>query len=157
MRVATGLMMMVLLAACASTSVPDTAPAPESEEFQIEATVLAVYNVVSGPAGRRDWKVFEELFAPDARIVTVEGGKTTVLAPHDYAEHFKPILNEKSVFEHPVATRVERDGDVAQVWTAYEARATASQEKFDARGVESFQLVKVNGAWKVQSILRQQQ
>jgi hypothetical protein len=148
--------MAVWLAGCAILPVPPGPAPPESEEFQIEATVLAVYNVLSGPAGRRDWNRFEALFAPNAQIATIEAGKTTVLTPHDYAERFKPVLNEKSLFEHPVSTRVQRDGDVAQVWTAYEARAAASQEKADAGGVESFQLVHIDGAWKVQSLLRQQ-
>ena len=148
--------MAVCLTGCATTDAPAAAPAADSEEFQIEATVLAVYNVLSGPAGRRDWNRFEALFAPNAQIATMEAGKTTVLTPHDYAEKFKPVLNEKSLFEHPVSTRVQRDGDVAQVWTPYEARAAANQEKADASGVESFQLVRVDGAWKVQSLLRQQ-
>ena len=148
--------LIAALAACASTDVPPAASAPDSEEFQIEATVLAVYNVLSGPAGRRDWNRFEALFAPNAQIATIEAGKITVLTPHDYAEGLKPVLNEKSLFEHPVSTRVQRDGDVAQVWTAFEGRAAANQEKPDARGVESFQLVRTDGTWKVQSLLRQQ-
>jgi len=54
---------VLLLAACA------TAPqAPEPADLDIRATVIAEYNVISGPAGRRDWNVFKELFTPDAKI-----------------------------------------------------------------------------------------
>ena len=46
---------LLLCTACAS--VPPPAPPPEVEE--INATVLAAYNAISGPAGRRDWDRFE--------------------------------------------------------------------------------------------------
>jgi hypothetical protein len=142
---------VLLLAGCAGTAVP-----AQQGDLDIEATVLAVYNVVSGPAGRRDWNRFEELFAPGAELVVVAEGKTTVETPKAYAERWKPVLNEKSWFERPAGTRIVREGDVAQVWSPYEGRTAAMQEQAEARGVDSFQLVRIGGAWKVQSILRQQ-
>lgn len=144
----------LLFSGCASTAPP---PA-RGEDFDIEATVLAVYNVVSGPAGRRDWNRFEELFAPGAQLIGVGAdGKTTVETPKQYAERWKPILNEKTWFERPAGMRVVSAGGVAQVWSPYEGRAAATQEKADAHGVDSVQLVRIGGAWKVQSILRQPQ
>jgi hypothetical protein len=153
MKIAAALIAVMMLAGCASTDVP----AAGGDTLDVEATVLAVYNVVSGPAGRRDWDRFEELFAPGAQLVVVGAdAKTSVETPKAYAERWKPILNEKSWFERPVGTRIVRDGDVAQAWSPYEGRAAANQEKAEARGVDSFQLVRIGGAWKVQSILRQQ-
>jgi hypothetical protein len=145
----------LLFSGCAST---DVAPPGQGDDLDIEATVLAVYNVVSGPAGRRDWDRFEELFAPGAQLVVAGAdGKTTVETPKQYAERWKPILNEKTWFERPAGMRVVREGSVAQVWSPYEGRAVATQEKADAHGVDSVQLVRIGGAWKVQSILRQPQ
>jgi hypothetical protein len=161
MRVVAAAVLAALFVACAS--VPD-APPPmptEGDEFQITTTVLAFYNVVSGPAGRRDWRVFEELFAPDARMVVsvMKDGSPTavVMTPKEYAERSTPNFNQRGWFEHPVATRVLRFGDIAHVWSTYEAREASNQDKPTARGINSFQLVRIGGQWKLQSVVWQKE
>ena len=157
MRNICALLIAVLLAACA------TAPAArtDTDEFQIESTVLAVYNVISGPAGRRDWKRFEALFAPDARIVvsTAKDGVpgTLVMTTKDYIDRSTPALTEKGFFERPIATRTLRYGNIAHVWSTYEAREASNQEKPDARGINSIELVRVGSEWKVQSLVWQKE
>jgi hypothetical protein len=154
MRTIAVLLLSATLWSCASTDATSTtAASPDSDEFQIEATVLAVYNVISGPAGRRDWNRFEALFAPGAQMVMAG----TVLTPKEYATRNTPVFNDKSWFEHPVATRTMRYGDVAHVWSTYEGRAAASDEKPLARGINSFQLVRIGGEWKVQSLVREEE
>ncbi len=157
MKTAIASALAALLVACAS--VPEAAPPTRagSDEFDIEATVLAVYNVISGPAGRRDWKRFEALFAPDARMVAVGANGPRVMTTKDYIDRATPHFNEKGFFEQPVATRVLRYGDIAQVWSTYETREASNQEKPMARGINSFQLVRIGSEWKVQSIVWQQE
>ncbi len=149
MRSVAAVLLAAILTGCASA--PDGPPVG-SDEFQIEATVLAVYNVLSGPAGRRDWRQFEALFAPEARIVIAGTGAMTT---KEYVERFTPKFNAAGWFEHPVATRVLRYGDVAQVWSTYEGREASNQERASARGIIGFQLVRIGDAWKVQSLVRQ--
>jgi hypothetical protein len=142
---------VAILYGCASAP---GVPPEGSDEFQIEATVLAVYNVLSGPAGRRDWRQFEGLFAPDARIVIAGMGAMTT---KEYAERFTPKFNAEGWFERPVATRVLVYGDVAQVWSTYEGRGASNQDRASARGIMSVQLVRMAGQWKVQSLVRQEE
>lgn len=157
--IATAAVLAALLGACAT--VPDAPPAAGSDEFQINATVLAVYNVISGPAGRRDWRQFEALFAPDARIVTStmkDGAPATlVLTTKEYVERSTPRFNERGWFERPVATRVLQYGDIAHVWSTYEGREASNQEQPVARGIRSFQLVRIGAEWKVQSLVSQEE
>ncbi|HET8773931.1 MAG TPA: hypothetical protein VFP80_09080 [Thermoanaerobaculia bacterium] len=162
MRNLCALLLAALLGACATA--PDAAVSAartDTEEFQIETTVLAVYNVISGPAGRRDWKRFEALFVPDARIVvsTAKDGVpgTVVMTTKDYIDRSTPAFNEKGFFERPIATRTLRYGNIAHVWSTYEAREASSQEKPDARGINSFELVRVGSDWKVQSLVWQKE
>jgi hypothetical protein len=146
------LLVLAMLGACAS--VPDPAPdtvQPGTDEFDIRTTVLAVYNVLSGPAGRRDWDRFEALLAPGARIVVAGEGMT----PKEYVERSTPKLNAAGWFERPVATRVLHYGNIAQVWSTYEGREAANQERASVRGIRSFQLVRIGNAWKVQSVVSQ--
>lgn len=161
MRVIAAVLLAAMLGACASA--PDAPPAAVagSDEFQIESTVLAVYNVISGPAGRRDWKRFEALFAPDARMVVsnVKDGVpgTVVLTTKDYIDRTTPAFNEKGFFERPVATRTLRYGNIAHVWSTYEAREASNQEKPMMRGINSFTLVRIGTEWKVQSLVWQKE
>jgi hypothetical protein len=159
MRAIAAALLIALLGACASA--PDPAPPADTEEFQINATVLAVYNVISGPAGRRDWRQFEALFAPDARLVisTVKDGApaTVVLTTKDYIERTTPRFNDGGWFERPVASRVLRYGNIAHVWSTYEGREASNQEKASIRGINTFQLVRIGSDWKVQSLVWQQE
>ena len=135
-------LLLAILSGCASGS---GGPPAGSDEFQIEATVLAVYNVLSGPAGRRDWRQFEALFAPEARIVIAGTGAMTT---KEYVERFTPKFNAAGWFERPVATRVLLYGDVAQVWSTYEGREASNQARASARGIAGVQLVRLDGQWK---------
>lgn len=158
MKTIAAVLLAATLAACASTA-PDqpSAAASESDEFRIETTVLATYNVLSGPAGRRDWDRFEALFAPGAQLVNASQAPALVETPKQYVVRATPLLNAQPWFERPVATRTLRYGDVAQVWSTYEARAAANREVPSARGIRSFELVRIGGEWKVQSVIDQRE
>jgi len=129
---------------------------PGTDQFAIESTVLAVYNVISGPAGRRDWDRFEALFAPGARLISTKraDGVVTanVMTPKEYSEKAKPYFNDHGFFERPAANRVQIFSDIAHVFSTYESRHASSDDKPFARGINSFQLVKIGDDWKVLTI-----
>ena len=56
-----------------------------------------------------------------------------------------------------MATRVEQYANIAQVWSTFEGREASNQERASARGVIGFQLVRIGDAWKVQSLIRQEE
>lgn len=132
-------------------------PKPGTPEFDIESTVLAVYNVVSGPAGRRDWDRFEELFAPGAQIGVYENGKIELLTPAAWAAKMKPVLESSALFWRPLLTKVERHKDIAHVTSRYESRHTTTEAKAFARGVAHLELVRSGDNWRVVSMVWQDQ
>jgi hypothetical protein len=153
---------LLLAAGCASSpsaSAPAT-PAENSDEFNVEATVLAAYNVISGPAGRHDWDRFKDLFAPGARLIKTESGadgvvKTVVMTPDEFATESQKYLQENSFFERPIAQQTVVFRDIAHVFSTYEARhASADAEPFD-RGINSIQLVRSGDRWLIQTIFWQ--
>jgi len=152
----TAIVLTLALMGCVSAPPPAPAVNPDSDEFQIEATVLAVYNVISGPAGRRDWNRFKDLFAPGARLISVRK-ETVVMTPDEFQAKNTPYLQEHGFFERPVDTRVERFRDIAQVWSRYESRNASNDEKPFARGVNSVQLVRDGNRWRVLTILWQEE
>ena len=121
-----------------------------------EGTVQKVYEVISGPAGARDWDKFRSLFAEGARLipvrVTAEGPVATALSVEDYAKRAGANFGKTAFYESEVGRRVETFGDIAHVFSTYESRRAPGEKPF-ARGINSFQLVRQGGEWKVMTIL----
>ena len=157
----TGAFALLLTTFCLACAVPPpvTAPQPGSDDFAIQTTVLAMYNVVSGPAGRHDWDRFQELFAPGARLIAAHAsnGTTTVQTPAEYAKTTQVDLAEHALFEHPIATRIEHAGDIAHVFSTYEARHASGDAQPFARGVNSIQLVRSGDRWLIATVLTQEE
>jgi hypothetical protein len=61
----------MLSAADLAAKVP---PAKAEDVKSLDAIMRAVYEVISGPAGERDWKRFRSIFIPQARFTQVAQG-----------------------------------------------------------------------------------
>jgi hypothetical protein len=144
--------LVALSLACASTTTPATS---SSADLDIVATVLATSNVISGPAGRRDWDRFQELFAPGAHVIAVRPDGRDVMTPEEFVARWKPYYQENALFEHPVSTQVQQAGNVAQVLTRFESRHASTDKTPYAQGVQSFQLVHAGDRWMIVSIVRE--
>lgn len=125
----------------------------------IEALLKATYEVISGPAGPRDWNRFHSLFQPDARmgaVVTNQNGKTNFrsFTPHEYQKNNAPFFNQNGFFEEALGATITQFGNVAQVQSAYQFRFTPGG-KIEKRGVNYFTLVKSAGRWWIASLVWQ--
>src|SRR5215510_11652043 len=114
-------------------------PAHPADTDSIEGTVKAVYEVISGPAGKpRDWARFRALFAEGARLIpmrnTPEGPAPAVMSPEDYVQRTTPNFEKNGFFESAIAQRVETFGNIAHVFSTYESRRTPTDKPF-ARGI----------------------
>ena len=147
---------MILASGCAATAPAPAAPRTDTDEFQIESTVIAMYNVISGPAGRHDWNRFKELFAPDARLIATrvkdDVVTTTVRTPDEFAKTSQEYLTDHGFFEWPVSTKVDRFRDIAHVWSAYESRHASGDAQPFVRGINSVQLVRSDGQWRILTV-----
>lgn len=129
------------------------AAAAKADVESPEAVVKALYDVISGPAGQaRDWNRLRSLFAPHARLIMVTTKRLLAMTPSEYVERAGPNLEKNGFFEREVARRAEEFGDVAHVFSTYESRHKAEDEKPFARGINSIQLVKEKDRWWVASI-----
>ncbi len=140
---------ILLLAACS--------PAMRAADGDsIDTVIHAVYDVISGPAGARDWARFRSLFAEGGRLipvrVTAEGPKPAAMSPDDYATRAGANFEKNAFYESEVSRRVEEFGNIAHVFSTYESRRAPGEKPF-ARGINSFQLAKVGTQWKVVTIL----
>jgi hypothetical protein len=133
-------------------------PAPKATDVRsIGAIMIAIYDVISGPAGERDWNRFRSLMLPQARLTESsvdEHGKHIVhlWSVDEFIATTKPLFAANPFYEHAIVNRVERFGNVAQVFTSYASRSEPSATPFQ-RGINSMQLVYDGKRWWVLSIL----
>jgi hypothetical protein len=131
-------------------------PANPADVNSIVAIMAAIYDVISGPPGTRDWNRFRSLFVPEARLTSTTKSATSssvrLLAVDDYVNRAGKYFTTHGFFESAIVNHVERFGNIAQVFSSYESRNAANDKPF-VRGVNSIQLFNDGGRWWVLSIL----
>jgi hypothetical protein len=140
----------LMLAGAAAAAQP-----PKSDLAGIDAAIRGVYQVISGPPGqKRDFEKMRSLFAPNAllRVIGPKGLRGGTL--DDYIAKSGPLLEKMGFTERELGRRVEVWGGLATAWSAYDGRS--ADGSFHERGINSFQLVKIDGKWVVASILWQE-
>lgn len=131
---------------------PD-APKPDADDAAIESTVNAVYDVISGPAGPRDWTRFHALFAPGAQMASYRKGAAATMTPDVYAAKSSVYFDKNGFVERAVETHIDRFHDIAHVTSRYESRHDKSDDTPFARGVNHFELIRSGEHWLVLSIV----
>src|SRR5262249_18008809 len=148
--VALGLLALAAPAAAQPSAKPD-------DVRSVDAIVAALYDVISGPPGPRDWDRFQSLFLPEAHLVYSGKGADgavvhKVLTTKDYQDKAGAIFLKEGFFERSVANRVDSFGTVAQVFSTYESRHEKNGKPF-SRGINSIQLLHDGKRWWVVSVL----
>jgi hypothetical protein len=131
----------------------------------VDHVIASLYDVVSGPAGQRDWNSFRALFLPDGRIgeIVPERAATTdaparkddaiFLTPDMFAQQNDSYFKTHGFFEHSIALRIEEFGNLVEVWSTGEKRDAKDDAQPFARGIDSFQIVHAHGRFWIASLL----
>ena len=139
-----------------NATLSDKVPAPKPDDVKsIDAILFAVYDVISGPAGDRNWDRFRSLFIPGGRLTSAQKSKDGSFFVEDvegYARGAGDYFKAHAFFERSINNRVERFGNMAQVFSSYESRNAPNEKPF-ARGINSFQLFYDGQRWWIVSIL----
>jgi len=149
------------LGGCVATADrPATAQAAvaASDVVAIEATIDAVYGVISGPVGQpRDFDRMKSLFTPEARLTAIGSKGLSGGTVDDYIARNGKMLVSGGFNEHVLVNKVQVYGNLAQAWSSYEATfANRDGTTGKVRGINSFQLARQgDGRWLVQSIFWQ--
>jgi hypothetical protein len=111
----------------------------------IGAVLDEMYDMISGPAGPRDWSRQANCFLPEARQVRTwvdEDGQPQMLAMGlaDYRENTTPFFAANPFYEVETSRRIDLFGNIAHVWSAYEARTSPDDADVERRGINSIQL-----------------
>ena len=126
-----------------------------TDEQQIGAVIDEMYDMISGPAGPRDWSRQANSFLPDAHQVRTwvdEEGRPQrlVMSLDDYAANTTPFFAANPFFEVETERRIDLFGNIAHVWSRYEARTSPDAADVERRGINSIQLFRdATRGWRI--------
>jgi hypothetical protein len=138
---------------------PSASPIPAanpSDVKSIDSILTALYAVISGPAGDRDYNRLRSLFAKDARLTSVKkeaaDHPARLLTVDEYINLAGSYFKTHAFYEQAIVNKVDRFGNMAKVFSSYESRNAPNEKPF-ARGINSIQLFYEQNRWYVLSIL----
>ncbi len=126
-----------------------------TDEDAIGAVIDEMYAMISGPAGPRDWSRQANCFLPDARQVRTrvdEQGRAQKLGMNltEYEANTSPFFAENDFYEVETSRRIDLFGNIAHVWSGYEARRSPDDSEVERRGINSIQLFRdPEAGWRI--------
>ena len=126
-----------------------------TDEQAIGAVIDEMYAMISGPAGPRDWSRQKNCFHPDARQVRtwVDGdGRAAfkMMSLDEYARDTTPFFAANDFYEIETGRRIDLFGNIAHVWSRYEARTSPDDAGPERSGINSIQLFRdPDQGWRI--------
>ena len=122
----------------------------------VDELVIALYEVISGPAGERDWDKMKSLFHPNAIMGSMRRSPEGQLVYSNftvdqYIERSGPYFLENGFFETETGSSTDSFGELQHRFSAYSSKRTVDGPVF-ARGINSIQCVFDKGRWWIVSI-----
>jgi len=126
-----------------------------TDEAEIGAAIDEMYAMISGPKGPRDWSRQSNCFLPEARQVRTwidEDGRPQklIMTLDEYQANTTPFFADNDFFEVETGRRIDLFGNIAHVWSNYEARGSLDDAEPERRGINSIQLFKdADRGWRI--------
>jgi hypothetical protein len=114
---------------------PAIPAANPTDVASLDSIIAAVYDVISGPAGKkRDWDRMRSLFIPGARLIPTgprPGGVygSRVLTLDEYIERSSGFFEKEGFYEREAARVTEQFGQIAHAFSTYESRHAPEEAK----------------------------
>jgi hypothetical protein len=149
---------LIALAPCqAQSAMPQTDMSnPAAADVRsMDAIVHAYYDVISGPAGDRDWNRFYSLFLPGGRLIETDRAApdstphTVVMTPQEFAHQVGPYLAKHALYEKEISHTVDTFGAITQRFSTRVVLDAAGDVKPSARGIYSVQLFNDGQRWYI--------
>lgn len=137
---------------------PTIVPAEPQDVESMDAIIGAYYRCLSGARGeKREWDRLRSLFVPDARFVTgrvLEDRVVLMTITLDQFIQMNQVYFEKGgYFEDEIRRHSDTFGNIAQVFSTYEARRGERESHPHSRGINSMQLLNDGSRWWIVSMM----
>lgn len=122
-----------------------------------DAIIKAMYDTLSGPAGKRNWYRERSLFLDGARLIPIgkrihKEDELQILSLEEWIEDAEPFLAENDFYEIEIMRQMNRFGNLVQAFSTYEARNSEDGEPI-ARGINSIQLLHKDDRWWIVTVM----
>lgn len=128
-----------------------------SDGHTIAGLMRAFYDTISGPPGGQDWARAGQLFHPGAQMVRTRmehGVPAAFVFDHDaYVASTSALLAGLGFYEVETAREVARFGQIAQVFSTYEAREAPDSDALIFRGVNMLHLWHDGSRWWIMAVI----
>ena len=129
-----------------------------TDEEEFRNITRRLYEVISQPAGERDWESIRDLYHQRATMVRTgigEDGQPFVLAMtfDEYIDNATALLEGIRFSEVELSQEATVFGNVARLASVYEFEYRLPDEIRRGRGVNFFNLVNEGHDWKVMNIV----
>jgi hypothetical protein len=141
--------------AMSQTDMSNAPPAAAADVRSMDAIMHAYYDVISGPAGNRDWNRFYSLFVPGGRLIQTDRAapdstpRTVVRTPQEFVQWIGPYMAKNALYEKEISHSVDTFGAITQRFSTYAALAAADDGKPKSRGIYSAQLFNDGTRWYI--------
>ena len=134
-----------------------TASKPRPEDVSSPDTIIkAMYDCISGPAGKRNWHRLRSLYLDGARLIPTgkrlhkEGG-LRVMSIDEWIEDVQDYFAENDFYEKEILRHSDSFGNIIQAFSTYEARNNPESAPL-ARGINGFHLLNHKGRWWIVTV-----
>ena len=142
---------LIALAPCQAQS---AMPAAAADVRSMDAIMHAYYDVISGPAGERDWNRFYSLFVPGGRLIQTDRAapdstpRTVVRTPQEFVQWIGPYMAKNALYEKEISHSVDTFGAITQRFSTHVIMDTPDDAK-PGRGIASAQLFNDGKRWYI--------
>src|SRR5579864_770793 len=99
--------------AMSQTDMSNAPPAAAADVRSMDAIMHAYYDVISGPAGNRDWNRFYSLFVQGGRMIQTaraapdSAPHIVVRTPQEFVQWIGPYIAKNALYEKEISHRVD--------------------------------------------------
>jgi hypothetical protein len=129
----------------------------QCQEASVDKVMADLYESISfSESNEPDYDKFQSLFVDGGRLISVKDTTSYTLTPQSYEQ---AMTNQRqsgqlTAFEETELHRTtDRYGNILHVFSTYQTTIKNDQGTENARGINSIQLMKKDGNWKVVSII----
>jgi hypothetical protein len=135
----------------------DSAAQYKKDVSSVDHIIAAMYDVISGPAGPRDWNRFHNLYHPNAYMMAIFATSDSTFSsksftPKEYVERSGEMMKKFAFKEVELNRRMERFGNLVTVFSAYEFTTPTMVKS----GINSLQLYFDGSRWWIMCIIWQE-
>ncbi len=128
-----------------------------AQESSVDALITSMYESISFTEDKDpNYKAFKNFFIDDGRLISVKDTTSYALTPTDYEQMMGKQHKSGAIIaftEKELHRETEVYGNIMHVFSTYQTHLKTPDGTDSARGINSIQLMKKNGQWKIVSLI----